>query len=150
MRRAAERLSERARLTMRALPLLVAALLIAAPALSQGLATMPPPPPVAEDVEAPYDGQLARLAEVVGALSYLRPLCGAKDEAWRTDMLSILDADTAREPMRRARMTAAFNRGYRAFASVHTVCTPAALAMEARYRAEGATLVAEITSRFGN
>lgn len=138
--------------TVRALPLLLAAAaLIAAPAHSQGRASATPvSPPAAEDIEAPYDAQLARFAEIVGALSYLRPLCGAKDEAWRTDMQSILDADTAREPARRARMTAAFNRGYRAFAAVHTACTPAALAMEARYRAEAATLVAEITGRFGN
>lgn len=136
---------------MRPLPLLLTAVLVSAPAHSQGRPTTAvTAPPAVEDIEAPYDGPLARFAEIIGALSYLRPLCGAKDESWRTDMQSILDADTAREPARRARMTAAFNRGYRAFAAVHTACTPAALAMEVRYRAEAATLVAEITSRFGN
>ena len=137
---------------MRTLPLALAVLLMAVPALAQdrAKAPSPAPPPEAEESEAPYDGQLARFAEILGALSYLRPLCGATDEAWRADMQSILDADTAREPGRRARMTAAFNRGYRSFAAVHTACTPAALALEARYRAEAATLVAEITSRFGN
>lgn len=136
------------------LPLFVAlaAALFAGPALCQNRAApvpVPAPPPE-EETEAPYDARLARLSEILGALSYLRPLCGAKDEAWRADMQAILNADAANEPARRARMTAAFNRGYRAFASVHTACSPAALAAEGRYRAEAATLVAEITSRFGN
>ena len=61
-----------------------------------------------------------------------------------------LAADTANEPQRKQRMTAAFNRGYRTFAAVHTSCTPAALSAEEKYRNEGATLAQEITSRFGN
>ncbi|MCX8999068.1 TIGR02301 family protein [Rhizobiaceae bacterium BDR2-2] len=135
----------------RRVPALLLACLTAAPALAQNRpAPAPPPPAVQHDAEAPYDARLARLAEILGALSYLRPLCGIADESWRADMQAILDADTASEPTRRARMTAAFNRGYRAFAAIHTACSPAALAAEGRYRAEGATLVAEITSRFGN
>lgn len=98
----------------------------------------------------PYDGPLTRLAEIVGALHYLRPLCGAKGEDWRSDMQKILDSDAANEPARKARLTAAFNRGYRSFASVHTACSDTAIKVEARYRAEAATLVAEITSRYGN
>ena len=98
----------------------------------------------------PYDAQLTRLAEIVGALHYLRPLCGAKGEDWRSDMQKILDADAANEPGRKARLTAAFNRGYRSFAAVHAQCSQTAIKVEARYRAEAATLVAEITSRYGN
>jgi uncharacterized protein (TIGR02301 family) len=47
-------------------------------------------------------------------------------------------------------LTAAFNRGYRSFAAVHTACTDAALTAAERYRNEGATLATEIASRFGN
>ena len=114
----------------------------------------PSPAPAAEaapaPVTTPYDGQLARLSEIIGALHYLRPLCGAKGEDWRSELQKVLDADAAAEPARRERLTAAFNRGYRSFAAVHTACTATALKAEARYRAEAATLVAEITSRYGN
>ncbi|TDK37152.1 TIGR02301 family protein [Rhizobium deserti] len=113
-------------------------------------AAQPAPPPPAEEKPAPYDGQLIRLAEVLGSISYLRALCGAPQEDWRAGMGKLLDSDTANEPKRRERLTAAFNRGYRSFAAVHTACTNAALTAAERYRNEGATLAAEITSRFGN
>ncbi len=99
---------------------------------------------------APYDGQLLRLAEVLGSISYLRELCGAPQEDWRRTMRQLLDSDAANEPARRERLTAAYNRGYRTFAAVHTSCTLAARTAEERYRNEGATLATEIASRFGN
>jgi uncharacterized protein (TIGR02301 family) len=109
-----------------------------------------PAPPPAEEKPAPYDGQLTRLAEVLGSITYLRSLCGAPQEDWRAGMAKLLDSDTANEPKRRERLTAAFNRGYRSFAAVHTACTDAALTAAERYRNEGATLATEIASRFGN
>jgi uncharacterized protein (TIGR02301 family) len=99
---------------------------------------------------APYDGQLLRLAEVLGSISYLRSLCGAPQEDWRQSMRQLLDNDAANEPARRERLTAAYNRGYRSFAAVHGSCTAAARTAEERYRNEGATLATEIASRFGN
>jgi uncharacterized protein (TIGR02301 family) len=100
--------------------------------------------------EAPYDERLERLSEIVGSVHYLHGLCAAKpDERWRELMVELLDAEML-DPRRRARMTAAFNRGYRAFASVYTECTPAAAAARARYRSEGATLASEIIARYGN
>ncbi|RWX75924.1 TIGR02301 family protein [Neorhizobium lilium] len=116
----------------------------------QQQAAPPPPPPPVEDKPAPYDTQLNRLAEVLGSISYLRMLCGAQREDWRDAMRQFLDADTANEPKRREKLTAAYNRGYRSFAAVHTACTPAAQTAAERYRNEGATLATEITSRFGN
>jgi uncharacterized protein (TIGR02301 family) len=107
------------------------------------------PPP--EEKPAPYDNQMARLSEILGAVQYLRTLCPATgSEEWRKSMSDLLAADTANEPQRKQRMTAAFNRGYRTFAAVHTACTPAAIAAEEKYRIEGATLAQEIASRFGN
>jgi uncharacterized protein (TIGR02301 family) len=108
------------------------------------------PPPVAEEKPAPYDAQLIRLSEVLGSVSYLRQLCGAQQEDFRAMMGKLLDSDTANEPRRRERLTAAFNRGYRSFAAVHTSCTDSARAAEQLYRNEGATLAAEIAGRFGN
>ena len=112
----------------------------------------PPAAPAAVDEKpAPYDPQLARLAEILGSIHYLRTLCGEEAVAdWRTSMQELLDSDTAKEPRRKERLTAAFNRGYRSFASVHTTCTDSARAAEERHRNEGATLAAEIAARFGN
>ncbi|WP_337266466.1 TIGR02301 family protein [Oryzifoliimicrobium ureilyticus] len=100
---------------------------------------------------APYDEKLLRLSEVMGSVHYLRTLCKANDKQdWRNIVQQILENETKGEELRKQRLTAAFNRGYRAFASVYTDCTPAAVMAEERYRNEGATLAGEITSRFGN
>jgi uncharacterized protein (TIGR02301 family) len=98
-----------------------------------------------------YDDKLSRLAEVTGAVHYLRNLC-QKDakEDWRKAMGDLLAVETANEPERRQKLTAAFNRGYRSFAAVYTECTRAAVVAEEQYRNEGATLASEIASRFGN
>lgn len=124
------------------------------PVASYAASQKPPQPPAAPSQEskpAPYDDKLARLSEILGAVQYLRTLCPATGpQEWRKAMSDILAADTANEPQRKQRMTAAFNRGYRTFAAVHTSCTPAALSAEQKYRNEGATLAQEITSRFGN
>ncbi|PDT30305.1 TIGR02301 family protein [Rhizobium sp. L9] len=129
-------------------------LVLAGPTMAQGKNTAPPQeeiaPPVAA-VPVPYDDKLARLAEVLGSVHYLRTLCkAAGGDEWREGMKQLLDSETGNEPQRKERLTAAFNRGYRAFASVYTDCTPAAIVAEERYRNEGATLATEITSRFGN
>ncbi|MDH4413913.1 MAG: TIGR02301 family protein [Rhizobium sp.] len=109
------------------------------------------PPPVETEKPTPYDDRLARLSEIIGAVHYLRNLCKADGEPeWRQSLQDLLDAETRTEPKRRARMTAAYNRGYRSFASVYTSCTAAAVRAEENYRNEGATLATEITARFGN
>lgn len=108
-------------------------------------------PPVPLEQDAPYDRDLLRLSEILGSVHYLRALCkpGQEDRS-RRQMEELLDLEAAKEPLRRQKLIAAFNRGYRSFAALHTSCTATALAAEARYRAEGATLVGEMTARFGN
>lgn len=111
------------------------------------------PPPAVESQEkpAPYDTQLIRLSEVIGAVQYLRNLCAESGEPqWRRQMEKLLETETAGEPKRRERMVAAYNRGYRSFASVYTSCTPSAVTAAERYRAEGATLATKIATRYGN
>ncbi|PZU88003.1 MAG: TIGR02301 family protein [Shinella sp.] len=104
-----------------------------------------------EEKPAPYDDRLARLSEIMGAVHYLRNLCVAGGEPeWREAIQKLIESETATEPKRKARMIAAYNRGYRSFASVYTTCTPAAATAEENYRNEGATLAVEIASRFGN
>jgi len=135
--------------------LVFAGLVSAGPTMAQGGKNAPPPPPPEEAapqvVIVPYDDKLARLAEILGSVHYLRTLCKAPGaDEWRTDMQQLLDSETNGEQQRKEKLTAAFNRGYRAFASVYTDCTQAAIVAEERYRNEGATLATEITSRFGN
>lgn len=109
---------------------------------------VPAAPP--SEKPTPYDDRLARLSEILGSVHYLRTLCGEQRSEWRVSMQQLLESETANEPKRREKLTAAFNRGYRSFAAVHTSCTDSARAAEQAYRAEGATLAAEIAARYGN
>lgn len=108
--------------------------------------------PVATYTQPPaYQDRLLRLAEIVGSVQYLRNLCNGEPEtSWRDSMQALIDSETGGEPQRRESLTAGYNRGFRAFASVYASCTDAARVAEARYRREGATLVSEIVARYGN
>ncbi|WP_011580302.1 MULTISPECIES: TIGR02301 family protein [Chelativorans] len=99
--------------------------------------------------QVPYDPQLMRLAEILGSVHFLRGLCGEEEPVWRERMESLLQAEAPSEE-RRAKLTASFNRGYRAFAGVYTNCTDAAVQAIDRYMKEGETLTDEITRRYGN
>lgn len=99
---------------------------------------------------APYDGDLVRLAEILGALHYLRALCGANEgQKWRDEMQALLDAETPNGD-RRSRMVVSFNRGYRVFQQTYRTCTPAAGVAVQRYLDEGAKISREITARYSN
>jgi uncharacterized protein (TIGR02301 family) len=133
---------------------LVATLLVGMPSHAQKKSTKaedkPPEPPVVVEKPAPYDDRLLRMAEILGSVHYLRNLCNGRETEWRQLMSALLADETRNEPKRAAKLTAGFNRGYRAFAATYTKCTPQAIAAEEKYRAEGATLATEITARFGN
>ena len=131
--------------------LLGLALLAPFGARAQGESVVTVPPPIETEKPTPYDDRLGRLSEVIGAVHYLRNLCSVSGEPeWRQSLQALLDAETRNEPKRKARLTAAYNRGYRSFAAVYTSCTAAAVRAEENYRNEGATLATEITARFGN
>ncbi len=99
---------------------------------------------------APFDGDLYRLAEILGALHYLRALCGANEgQKWREEMQALLDAE-APSGDRRSRMVVNFNRGYRGFQQTYRTCTPAAGVAVRRYLDEGAKISREITARYTN
>ena len=95
----------------------------------------------------PYDEGLLRLAEVLGSVHYLRNLCGEESNQWRERMQRLLAIENP-EPLRRSRLIASFNRGYRAFDSVYVSCTPQALEAIQRYMKEGEEISREITSRY--
>jgi uncharacterized protein (TIGR02301 family) len=99
---------------------------------------------------APYDGDLQRLSELLGALYYLRGICGSKEgQKWRDEMQALVDAE-APSGERRNRMLVSFNNGYRVFQQTYRSCTPAANVAIRRYLQEGAKISREITARYAN
>lgn len=107
------------------------------------------PPPPAEPPPAPYDRDLARLSEIVGALAFLRGLCGAPDAAeWPARMKAIMETEGV-TANRRERLAGAYNRGYRGYSLTYRICTPAADEAIRRYIAEGERLSQGIAGRFG-
>lgn len=107
----------------------------------------PAPPP--EPPPAPYDRDLMRLSEIVGALAFLRGLCEAPDAAeWPARMKALMEAEGV-TPNRRDRLAGAYNRGYRGYALTYRVCTPAATEAAGRYVVEGERLSHSIAGRFG-
>ncbi|HRN87027.1 MAG TPA: TIGR02301 family protein [Hyphomicrobium sp.] len=85
----------------------------------------------------PYDEQLLRLAEILGAVHYLRELCSANDgQLWRDRMKELLDTEGA-TALRRARLTRSFNQGYRSYRRTYATCTPTAQSSIERFLAEG-------------
>lgn len=99
----------------------------------------------------PFEESLARLSEIMGALHYLRALCGANEgPKWRAQMQALVDAEAAPGSPRRQKMIAGFNRGYRGFQQTYRTCTPAADLAIRRYLQEGARISREVTARYTN
>jgi len=116
--------------------LVLVACLAASPARAQGA--------------PPYDRDLQRLAEILGALHFLRGICGSNEgQKWRNEAQALIDAE-APAGARRQQMVASFNRGYRAFQRSYRTCTPAADFAIRRYLDEGAKIAREITARYAN
>jgi len=114
--------------------------------------TLAPAGPARAEVAAvaPFDSSLQRLAEILGALHYLRGICGANEGMkWRNEMQALVDAE-APSGDRRARMIASFNRGYRGYQQTYRSCTPAADLVIRRYLEEGSKIAREMTARYAN
>jgi uncharacterized protein (TIGR02301 family) len=109
-----------------------------------------PAPAQQDGGPAPFDNDLQRLAEIMGALHYLRGICGANEgQKWRNEMNALIEAE-ASTGERRARMIASFNRGYQGFQQTYRTCTPAADFAIRRYLEEGAKISRDITARYAN
>ena len=151
---------------MKHLSWIVLSLALIVPALAQQregsrAATRTAPPPAAAPTPAPapplpqletlppYEPQLMRLSEIMGALAYLRDLCGAQDGAlWSERMAALLDAEAPGET-RRERLAGAFNRGFRGYQVTYRSCTDNAQTAMERFVLEGGRLSQDITGKFG-
>ena len=93
----------------------------------------------------PYDERLMRLSEILGAVHYLRELCGANDgQAWRDRMKELMDAEGS-TALRRAKLTRSFNNGYRSYSRTYNSCTPSAQTAISRFLTEGAEIADALT-----
>jgi uncharacterized protein (TIGR02301 family) len=104
--------------------------------------SLAPPPPD----DRPYDNKLMRLAEILGAVHYLRELCGADEgQLWRDQMKDILrnEGTTA---VRRAKLVNSFNDGYRGYRRTYRTCTQSATLATRRFSTEGAQIAASLAS----
>ena len=88
----------------------------------------------------PYDAQIFQLSELLGAVHYLRELCGADEgQIWRQKMNQLVNSEGT-SALRRARLVDSFNKGYRGYAQTYRTCTrPALLAID-RFMQQGARL----------
>ncbi len=109
------------------------------PPIKQRESLAPPPPD-----DRPYDDKLMRLAEILGAVHYLRELCGADEgQLWREQMREILknEGTTA---VRRAKLVNKFNDGYRGYRRTYRSCTQSATLASRRFSTEGAQIASAL------
>jgi uncharacterized protein (TIGR02301 family) len=122
--------------------LVIAAMVLSSARLSCAAPDNPP--------SRPYDGDLLRLAEILGSLQFLRGICSLNEgQRWRDQMQALLDAE-APSGERRDRLIAGFNRGYRGFQQSYRVCTPAAELAIRRFLDEGARITHDLTARYAD
>ena len=110
-----------------------------------------------EEGPPPYEPQLLRLSEILGALSYLQSICvdstaaAAKaqeqDQLWRERMQNLMSAEAA-GPARREKLAGAYNRGMQGYQYSYRVCTPSARLARQRFLDEGGWLAHDITTQY--
>jgi uncharacterized protein (TIGR02301 family) len=110
--------------------------------------------PVHAQAQAPnraaYESDLIQLSEILGALHYLRPLCGGAEQGqWRTEMQALIES-AALPGDKRAALVTSFNRGYTSYEQTYRTCTPAARVAIQRFLEEGSRLSRDIALRYGN
>ena len=104
--------------------------------LVAALAAGAPRPLFAQDTK-PYDDRLLRLSEILGAIHYLRELCGANEgQLWRDRMRELLESEGT-SALRRAKFTRSFNQGYNSYSRTYRACTPTAQTAISRFLTEG-------------
>jgi uncharacterized protein (TIGR02301 family) len=114
-------------------------------ALSLVLALAFPRPALA--VDPPYQQEMERLAEIMGSLYFLAPLCRPGGEDWRSQLAELVRLDEPDED-RQQRLYGAFNAGYTAYSRLYKVCTTSAGEALNRLLMEAETTARDIHTRF--
>lgn len=98
-------------------------------------------------VDPPYQKEMERLAEILGSLYFLQPLCQPGVEDWRAQMEDLIALDQADDD-RRQRLAGAFNGGYSAYSRLYRLCTVSANEALTRLLVEAEQLARDIHSRY--
>lgn len=94
----------------------------------------------------PYDASLMRLSEILGAIHYLRALCGINDEQiWRTKMQDLISAEGG-TVKRKLKLTKSFNKGYKSFQRTYRRCTPSAKTAIDHFLEEGIEITVKLVA----
>ena len=89
-------------------------------------------------IDPPYQSEMERLAEILGSLYFLQPLCQPGPVDWRLEMEQLIALDQPDED-RRQRLAGAFNGGFTAYSRLYRVCTTSADEALTRLLARGRT-----------
>jgi uncharacterized protein (TIGR02301 family) len=111
--------------------------------LSIGLAAAGP----ARALDPPYEPQMERLAEILGSLYFLNPLCRQGATDWRAQMADLVALDQPDED-RQQRLYGAFNGGYAAYSRLYRSCTLSAEEALSRLLIEAEATARDIHTRY--
>jgi len=108
-------------------------------------ACVPRPATAQQPENKPYDDKLTQLAEILGAVHYLRELCGANDgQLWRDRMRELIESEGGASALRRAKLTRSFNNGYRSYSRTYQSCSPTAQTAISRFLESGAQIADQL------
>ena len=127
---------------------LVLALAQGAPAAKPASPVKPAPAAPAKPAPPPYEADLLRLSELMGALAYLRDVCHDGDGASFRQQIAGLIAADPRSQEEKDQLAGAFNRGFDGYRLTYRVCTSNARAAIAAYLAESERLAREVAARY--
>jgi uncharacterized protein (TIGR02301 family) len=129
-------------------------LLVSSAAMAQTPPERPPAPPQ-RDIAKPYEAELGRLVETLGALSVIAALCeekekgAAKTAEWRSRAAALIDSEAPDGP-RRTKLLGFYRRGQDSLAMLHRQCTDATRSLAGRLLADADQLARSIGARFGD
>jgi uncharacterized protein (TIGR02301 family) len=98
-------------------------------------------------LDPPYEPQMERLAEIMGSLYFLAPLCRPGGDDWRQEMSELVALDQP-DADRQQRLYGAFNGGYSAYSRLYRSCTPSAEEALSRLLVEAEATARDIHARF--
>ncbi|MEP7241532.1 MAG: TIGR02301 family protein [Devosia sp.] len=104
-------------------------------------------PTAARAVDPPYEPQMERLAQIMGSLYFLDPLCHPGGADWRAQVADLIQLDQPDDD-RLQRLNGAFNGGFVAYSRLYKSCTPSAQEALSRLLIEAETTARDIHTRY--
>ena len=98
-------------------------------------------------VDPPYEPQMERLAEILGSLYFLNPLCKPGGTDWRSQLTDLVRLDQP-DDARQQRLYGAFNNGFNAYSRLYRTCTSSASEALSRLLIEAEATARDIHARY--